>query len=140
MALREMRTADGADVCAAFRLQRIRSSGFREAAEVARIKLPEEPGGSGVAEGRTGTPSQRHRSRAGREIIVGERGEHELRERVFAYSLPKLAVDRVMCRCQKCIRWGTRRRVRAGMDTFTPDSQEDLHFKFGSRVRFSNRI
>jgi len=60
---------------------------FAKQAEVARIKLPEEPGGFGVAEGRTGTPSHGIGvAPDGKSLWVNS----TIANAVFAYSLPEL--------------------------------------------------
>jgi YVTN family beta-propeller protein len=60
---------------------------FAQRAEVARIKLPDQPGGFGIVEGRTGTPSH--------GIGVAPDGKSlwinsTLANAVFKYSLPEL--------------------------------------------------
>jgi len=60
---------------------------FAKQAEVARIKLPEEPGGFGVAEGRTGTPAHGIGvAPDGKSLWVNS----TFANAVFAYSLPEL--------------------------------------------------
>ncbi len=60
---------------------------FAKRAEVARIKLPNQPGGFGIAEGRTGTPSHGIGiAPDGKSLWVNS----TLANAVFKYSLPKL--------------------------------------------------
>jgi YVTN family beta-propeller protein len=60
---------------------------FAKRAEVARIKLPEHPGGFGIAEGRTGTPSHGIGvSPDGKSLWVNS----TFANAVFKYSLPDL--------------------------------------------------
>ncbi len=60
---------------------------FAKRAEVARIKLPDEPGGFGKAEGRMGTPSHGMGiTPDGKSLWVGS----TLANAVFKYSLPEL--------------------------------------------------
>jgi YVTN family beta-propeller protein len=60
---------------------------FAKRAEVARIKLPDQPGGFGIVEGRTGTPSHGIGvSPDGKSLWVNS----TLANAVFAYSLPDL--------------------------------------------------
>jgi YVTN family beta-propeller protein len=60
---------------------------FAKRAEVARIKLPDQPGGFGIAEGRTGTPSHGIGvAPDGKSLWVNS----TLANAVFEYSLPEL--------------------------------------------------
>jgi YVTN family beta-propeller protein len=60
---------------------------FAKRAEVARIKLPDQPGGFGIAEGRTGTPSHGIGvAPDGKSLWVNS----TLANAVFKYSLPEL--------------------------------------------------
>jgi YVTN family beta-propeller protein len=60
---------------------------FAKRAEVARIKLPDQPGGFGIAEGRTGTPSHGIGvAPDGKSLWVNS----TLANAVFKYSLPDL--------------------------------------------------
>lgn len=60
---------------------------FAKRAEVARIKLPDQPGGFGVAEGRTGTPSHGIGvTPDGKSLWINS----TLANAVFKYSLPDL--------------------------------------------------
>src|ERR1700674_794447 len=60
---------------------------FAKRAEVARIKLPDQPGGFGIAEGRTGTPSHGIGiTPDGKSLWVNS----TLSNAVFKYSLPDL--------------------------------------------------
>jgi YVTN family beta-propeller protein len=60
---------------------------FAKRAEVARIKLPDQPGGFGIAEGRTATPSHGIGvSPDGRSLWINS----TFANAVFKYSLPEL--------------------------------------------------
>ena len=60
---------------------------FAKRAEVARIKLPDQPGGFGAAEGRTGTPSHGIGvAPDGKSLWVNS----TFANAVFKYSLPEL--------------------------------------------------
>jgi YVTN family beta-propeller protein len=60
---------------------------FAERAEVSRIKLPDRPGGFGIAEGRTGTPSHGIGvTPDGKSLWINS----TLANAVFKYSLPEL--------------------------------------------------
>jgi YVTN family beta-propeller protein len=60
---------------------------FAKRAEVARIKLPDQPGGFGIAEGRTGTPSHGIGvSPDGKSLWINS----TFANAVFKYSLPEL--------------------------------------------------
>jgi len=62
---------------------------FAKRAEVARIKLPDQPGGFGIAEGRTGTPSHGIGvTPDGKSLWVNSTFDNA----VFKYSLPELTL------------------------------------------------
>jgi hypothetical protein len=93
---------------------------FAEHREVERIKLPDQPGGFGVAEGRTGTPSHGIAvAPDGRTLWV----DSIFANAVFAYSLPELKLLGHVSLPE--LRVAGQVPIAAGPDwlTVTPDSQ-----------------
>ncbi len=93
---------------------------FAKRAEVARIKLPDQPGGFGVDEGRTGTPSHGIGvAPDGKSLWVNS----TLADAVFKYSLPNL---KLMGYCALPLVHPLGRAPTGGVPewiTFTPDSK-----------------
>jgi YVTN family beta-propeller protein len=57
---------------------------FAKRAEIARIALPDQPGGFGIAEEPSRHSFTRHRCRAGRKITVGQQYKRQRRLQIFA--------------------------------------------------------
>src|SRR6267142_4656798 len=93
---------------------------FAKRAEVARIKLPDQPGGFGIAEGRAGTPSHGIGvAPDGKSLWVNS----TLANAVFKYSLPDLKVIGHAKLPKVHSLGGARTGAVPEWITFTPDSK-----------------
>ena len=93
---------------------------FAKRAEVARIKLPDHPGGFGVVEGRTGTPSHGIGvAPDGKSLWIGS----TFANAIFKYSLPDLTL---VGHCPLPLVHPPNQPATGGVPewiTFTPDSK-----------------
>ena len=93
---------------------------FAKRAEVARVKLPDQPGGFGILEGRTGTPSHGIGvAPDGKSLWIGSTYANAL----FKYSLPNLTL---MGHCPLPVVHPPGHAATGGVPewiTFTPDSK-----------------
>ena len=93
---------------------------FAKRAEVARVKLPDQPGGFGILEGRTGTPSHGIGvAPDGKSLWIGSTYANAL----FKYSLPNLTL---MGHCPLPLVHPPGHAATGGVPewiTFTPDSK-----------------
>jgi len=105
---------------------------FASRKEVARIVLPEHPGGFGSAEERLGTPSHGIGvAPDGKSLWVNS----TIANAVFKYSLPDLQLVGYCSTANPATIESCGHRSGAGMDYVYPRQSTRLRFKLGSAIR-----